>query len=89
MDADGLPFYDKAQGKTVELMRALQDFCDSLADIYVGSFYDSLTDICDGGLHSYVVEELGVSTDKLNELNGCFREEFDFGLGKYLGDEED
>lgn len=89
LDADGLPFYDKTQGKTVELMRALQDFCDSLADIYVGSFYDSLTDICDGGLHSYVVEELGVSTDKLDELNGCFREEFDFGLGKYLGDEED
>lgn len=88
LDADGLPFYDKTHGKTVELMRALQDFCDSLADIYVGSFYDSLTDICDGGLHSYVVEELGVSTDKLNELNGCFREEFDFGLGKYLGDED-
>lgn len=88
LDADGLPFYDKTQGKTVELMRALQDFCDSLADIYVGSFYDSLTDICDEGLHSYVVEELGVSTDKLNELNGCFREEFDFGLGKYLGDED-
>lgn len=85
---DELPFYDKTQGKTVELMRALQDFCDSLADIYVGSFYDSLTDTCDGSLHSYMVEELGVSTDKLNELNGCFSKEFDFGLGKYLGDED-
>lgn len=71
LDFDEVIFFCKFYDETAVCMKSLKDFFDELSDIYVGSLY------------AHMVNELNIASDTVEELDGYFKEEFGFGLGKY------